>query len=226
MKYFLTFTSLFIFLSFCNAQSLPEGFVYLDQVNSNIQVELRYYSKNNFVADTVDGYTSTRCIISLDAAKALSNIQQELESMGYGLKVFDAYRPQRAVDHFVRWAKNLEDTVNKQIYYPEVKKDQLFEKGFIATKSGHSRGSTVDLTLVYFDEDKKVQELDMGTRWDYFGAKSWGESQGVNKEQRANRIFLRDIMTKHGFKPLKEEWWHFTLRDEPFKSKYFNFEVK
>lgn len=216
-------TSLF---AYSNQDSkLPEGFVYLDDYIPDIAVDLRYYSNNNFVGDTVDGYQTVKCIISLKAAEALRKVNDELNAKGFGIKVFDAYRPQQAVDHFVRWAKDLSDTLMKSVYYPEVDKSELFDKGYIAEKSGHSRGSTIDLTLIYLQGDNKGKELDMGTGWDFFGPKSWPSSDAVTEVQKEHRMLLQSVMVKHGFKPLKEEWWHFTLENEPFPETYFNFPV-
>ena len=152
-------------------------------------------------------------------------MQKDLEAFGLGLKVFDAYRPQRAVDHFVRWAEDLDDTRMKAKYYPGVEKKHLFRDGYIAARSGHSRGSTVDLTIVSLGPDDPV-ELDMGTGWDYFGPRSWPASLDVSPQQRANRMLLQSLMVKHGFKPLAEEWWHFTLKDEPFPKTYFDFVIE
>lgn len=202
---------------------LPGGFVYLSEAAPTIITEPRYYTSNNFVGRAVDGYQSSAIIITKEAAKALKNAQAEFRKKGYSLKVFDAYRPQRAVDHFVRWAKDPDDTLKKAEYYPNVSKDQLFEKGYIAAQSGHSRGSTVDVTLVNL---KINQELDMGTPFDFFSPKSWPHSNLVTKVQKQNRILLRGIMMKHGFDPLATEWWHFTLSDEPFGDQYFDFVVR
>lgn len=203
----------------------PEGFVEIRDAVAGIQVELRYFTADNFIGEPVDGYEAARCYLSREAAAALGRVQAELEAFGLGLKVFDAYRPQRAVDHFVRWAKDLDDTGMKSKYYPDVEKKNLFRDGYIAAKSGHSRGSTVDLTLVSREAGKAV-ELDMGTGWDYFGPRSWPASQEVTPQQRANRMLLRGLMTKHGFRPLAEEWWHFTLVDEPYPDSYFDYVVR
>ena len=210
----------------CQDIQLPEGFVYLDQVVDDIAIELRYYSRDNFVGDTIDGYKANRCIITDKAAKAMQRVQDALASDGLGLKVYDAYRPQQAVDHFVRWAEDLKDTRMKKKYYPEVDKANLFEQGYIAAKSGHSRGSTVDLTIIYLDGPDAGKELDMGTNWDFFSPLSWPSSDKVSKQQFKNRMLLQKVMTENGFKPLKEEWWHFTLLDEPFPKTYFDFPVK
>ncbi|MCG8306399.1 MAG: M15 family metallopeptidase [Cytophagales bacterium] len=205
---------------------LPSGFVYLDDVAPGVKLEIRYFSPENFVGDTIDGYKSGRCIITREAAFALREIQQELNKKGLGLKVYDAYRPQQAVDHFVRWAHDLPDTRMKSEYYPQVDKDSLFDQGYISEKSGHSRGSTVDLTIVYHDGPDAGKELDMGTSWDFFSPLSWPSSNEITEVQKANRMLLRKVMIAHGFKPLNEEWWHFTLRNEPFPDTYFNFPVQ
>lgn len=205
------------------AAERPEGFVDLADVAPAIRVELRYHGTNNFVGAPVDGYEQPRCLMTRPTAEALREVQRELESFGLGLKVFGAYRPQRAVDHFVRWARDLQDTRMKARYYPEVAKKDLIEKGYIAAKSGHSRGSTVDLTLIALESG---EELDMGTRWDHFGPRSWPTSTAVGPPQRAHRLLLATLMTKHGFVPLKEEWWHFTLEDEPFPDTYFDFPIR
>lgn len=201
-------------------------FVRLQNFIPSAVVDARYFSNNNFVGAPIDGYESSSCYITKQAAFALKEVELELQSQGLGIKVFDAYRPQRAVNHFVRWAKDLDDTLIKAQYYPDVPKSQLFEKGYIAEKSGHSRGSTVDLTLVYTDGLKKGNELDMGSGWDFFGTISWPSNNAVSPLQKANRMKLKSVMLKHGFKPYSKEWWHFTLKDEPFPDRYFDFVVK
>jgi len=161
--------------------------------------------------------------MSLETALALAAIQLELVDKGLGLKVFDAYRPQQAVDHFVRWAADLEDARNKQQYYPNVDKANLFTEGYIAARSGHSRGSTVDLTLINIESG---EELDMGSAWDFFDPLSWPTSLDVSLPQKTNRETLREIMLRHGFNPLAEEWWHFTLENEPYPDTYFDFPIE
>ena len=153
---------------------------------------------------------------------ALVKVQKELKAFGFGLKVFDAYRPQKAVDHFVRWGKALADVKMKNEYYPTVEKRNLFKEGYIAKHSGHSRGSTVDLTLI---DLKSRAELDMGSAFDFFGKRSWVKYADISAPQRANRMLLHNIMLKHTFKSYPQEWWHFTLKNEPYK-RYFNFDVK
>lgn len=203
----------------------PGGFVEVRDAVPGAVVELRYLGPDNFVGEPIDGYAADRCYVTVEAARALGRVQHELAHFGLGLKVFDAYRPQRAVDHFVRWAGDLDDTRMKARYYPDVAKENLFRDGYIAARSGHSRGSTVDLTLVALDGREPV-ELDMGTPWDYFGPRSWPASLEVTPQQRANRMLLQSLMVKHGFRPLAEEWWHFTLEDEPFPDTYFDFVVE
>ena len=184
-------------LSVSAQNELPDGFIRLSEVIHDIHVDLRYYSKDNFLGRPVEGYLSPVCILSLQAAKALSKVQLDLKKEGLKLKIFDAYRPQRAVDDFVQWAKSLNDTTMKKTYYPKVSKALLFEHGYIASRSGHTRGSTVDLTLI----DSTGKKLDMGTPWDFFSPKSWPSSQAVPEQAQRNRAFLRQIMQRHGFIP-------------------------
>ncbi|MCL7763315.1 M15 family metallopeptidase [Polaribacter sp. Z014] len=216
---------IFIFLiSFYSfGQKLPDGFVYLSDLDKSIQLELRYFSNNNFIGKPIDGYHKNCIIVTKASANALIKVQQSLRKKGLSLKIFDAYRPQQAVNHFVRWAKVLEDTLMKSVYYPDVPKSQLFKRGYIASKSGHSRGSTVDLTIV---NTKTGKELDMGSSFDYFGNKSHYLSKIITPEQQKNRMLLRNIMAKYNFRPYNNEWWHFTLRHEPFPTTYFNFPIE
>ncbi|MBU3011785.1 M15 family metallopeptidase [Polaribacter vadi] len=222
MKKFL----LIIILSFnftLSAQKLPKGFVYLADVDTSIQKELRYLSNNNFIGKPIDGYINNCVIVSKETAEALKKVQTILNKKGLSLKIFDAYRPQQAVDHFVRWAKVLNDTLMKQQYYPKVPKSQLFNLGYIASKSGHTRGSTTDLTIV----DKKTgEELDMGSPFDFFGIESHPFYTNITKKQKENRMLLRKVMLANGFKPYDHEWWHFTLKNEPFPKTYFNFPIQ
>ena len=204
-------------------QALPEGFVYLDEAIPGIVIELKYTIDDNFVGQPIDGYEHGHAILSEPAAAPLAEVQAALQPFGLGLKVFDAYRPQRAVDHFVRWAGDLEDQRTKPDFYPDVAKEDLFEEGYIAARSGHSRGSTVDLTVVYRDEAGTVHELDMGSGYDFFGPISWPDSPAVTARQRANRALLHNAMTAHGFNHYPQEWWHFTLSDEPYPDTYFDF---
>jgi len=208
------------------ADTLPEGFVDVKEVIPAIQMELRYATDENFIGRPIDGYLGERCILTREAADALKQVQGELTRFGLGLKIYDAYRPQQAVDHFVRWAKDLKDTTMKKQYYPNVKKGDLFKKGYIAERSGHSRGSTVDVTIVSLTPPMRGTELDMGTPFDFFGPESWPDNPSLSPEQRAHRLLLRLVMTRHGFKPYAQEWWHFTLENEPYPDTYFNFPVQ
>lgn len=201
---------------------LPEGFVYLENIAPTIHVELRYLSNNNFIGKPINGYKSNCIITTTKTAKSLKNIQQELLKKGLSLKIFDAYRPQQAVDHFVKWARVLKDTLMKKEYYPNVPKLELFTRGYIASKSGHSRGSTVDLTIIDTNTSK---ELDMGSAYDFFGVESHPFHNEISKKQKENRMLLRKIMLANSFKPYENEWWHFTLKNEPFPKKYFNFSI-
>lgn len=205
------------------SEALPEGFVYLSEAVPSALAEPRYYGKNNFVGKPITGYEAPKIILTEEAAKALKNVQEDLKTRSLGLKVFDAYRPQRAVDHFVKWAQDFDDTAQKPEYYPDIPKSELFEKGYIAAHSGHSRGSTVDVTLVDLATGK---ELDMGTSFDYFGPASSPSSDQVSKTAQENRRLLQKLMKRHGFEPLATEWWHFTLKDEPYPETYFDFPVK
>ncbi|NKB38022.1 MAG: peptidase M15 [Gammaproteobacteria bacterium] len=202
-----------------------DDFVELAFVIPEIRQEIRYFTKDNFVGVAIDGYKAPKCLLSKATAEALRKVQNELKKSGLGLKVFDCYRPQRAVDHFVRWAEDLNDKKMKPKYYPDVAKKDLFKKGYIAEKSGHSRGSTVDLTLIFLDSESAV-ELDMGSAWDFFGLESWPENRQIKSEQFDNRMLLNRLMVKHGFSGIKEEWWHFTLRQEPFPQTYFDFIIE
>ena len=206
-----------------NAQILKKGFSYLSEVDESIQQELRYFSSNNFIGKKIDCYNKNTIIISNAAANALKKVQAELKQMGLSLKVYDAYRPQQSVDHFVRWAKKLNDTLMKQSYYPTIRKSDLFKLGFIASKSGHTRGSSVDLSIV---EIKTNKEIDMGSSYDFFGATSHSFHKKLSSRQEKNRMLLRNIMIKNGFKPYDKEWWHYTLVDEPFPNTYFNFDIE
>jgi D-alanyl-D-alanine dipeptidase len=209
-----------------SAWALPEGFVDVRTVIPDIVLELRYRTSDNFLGVPVDGYPGDRCILTAEAAEALRQVRDDLRPFGFGLKIFDAYRPQRAVQHFVRWARDLSDTRMKQAYYPQVAKKDLFRLGYIASRSSHSRGSTVDLTIVVLQDGRVGEELDMGTGFDLFSTASWPDSKAVTAEQRAHRLLLRSLMVRHGFVPYDKEWWHFTLSPEPFPETYFDFPVQ
>ena len=222
-KTFLFFFFLCVATLVLNAQKIPNGFTYMSTVDATITVDLRYASSNNFVGVPIDGYASNKLILTHKTALALKEIQKDINRLGYSLKVFDAYRPQRAVNHFKRWAKDINDTLTKQAYYPREQKKNLFKHGYIASRSGHSRGSTVDLTLIDLTTRK---EIDMGFPFDFFGKESAVYYQEITDQQRKNRALLRAMMLKHGFRIYTKEWWHFTLRNEPFPKTYFDFVVE
>lgn len=218
------FLILFFFATFfVVAQKLPKGFSYVKDIAPTIKKELRYCSHNNFLGVPVDGYEESVLITSTKTAKALKKVQDQLFKKGLSLKVFDAYRPQTAVNHFVRWARIPNDTLTKKDYYPTLNKRNLFKLGYIATKSGHSRGSSIDLTIVNLKTDK---ELDMGSPYDFFGKISHPYYPKLTKLQKQNRMLLRKVMLANGFRPYKNEWWHFTLNNEPFPKTYFDFPIK
>lgn len=213
------------------AQPMPAGFVDAATVVDGLVIDMHYFGEDNFVGARIDGYESARCLLSRPAAAALARVQQDLASQGFGLKVFDCYRPTRAVAHFVRWARDIKDVKRKADFYPDVDKRDLFRLGYISNRSGHSRGSTVDLTLVRLGPGQPPTEVapvevDMGTRFDFFGMQSWPSSKAVSAEAQANRKILATAMRRGGFMPYDKEWWHFTLRGEPYPNSYFNFVVK
>lgn len=199
---------------------VPAGFEYLDEVIPALHVDLRYSGHHNFLGRPVAGYEGARPVLSTSASEALVRVQNALKPFGLGLLVFDAYRPQRAVDDFVKWAADVSDTRTKAEFYPAVDKANLFKEDYIAKRSGHSRGSTVDLTLV---DLKTGEPLDMGSPFDFFGVESWPDHPDLTPQQRANRLLLQTVMVRHGFKPYPKEWWHFTLENEPFPDDYFDF---
>ena len=198
-------------------------FVTLTDAVPDAILEIRYYGTYNFVGTRIDGYLQPTALLTKRAADSLRAVSDDVMQQGYRLKIYDAYRPQVAVDHFVRWAADIADTLMRTYFYPDVDKSLLFEKGYLAEKSGHSRGSTVDLTL--FDM-KTGKEVDMGGTFDWFGGESHPDFRGITEAQYANRMLLREIMLAHGFKPLEEEWWHFTLANEPYPDTYFDFPVR
>ena len=207
---------------FSCAESIFPDFVDAEKVIPRVVVDARYSGNNNFVGLPIDGYFKPRILLTNDAANALRHVQLEIEKFGFGLKIFDGYRPQRAVDHFMRWIADGENTLMKEKFYPRVAKDRLVSGGYIAQKSGHSRGSSVDLTLIDLASNS---ELPMGTVWDFFDPRSFSLSYDVSPAERSNRLFLRRQMMAAGFLPLAEEWWHFTLRNEPYPNSYFDFPV-
>lgn len=245
---FLLGIAVTLLLSGCSSASAPEtgkvsptlntddasGFVVITDVVPDAILEIRYYSTYNFIGTRIDGYQEPTALLTRQAADSLKAVSDELIAMGYRLKIYDAYRPQMAVDHFVRWGEDLSDTLMKQYFYPNIDKAVLFDQGYIARRSGHSRGSTVDLTLFDMNTEK---EVDMGGTFDWFGieshpdfggnpnTKEYNGNGGITAEQFQNRMILRTVMLKHGFKPYDEEWWHFTLKNEPYPDTYFTFPV-
>ncbi|MFJ4921837.1 M15 family metallopeptidase [Streptomyces sp. NPDC088725] len=224
----------------------PQEFVALRTVAPTIIQEMRYITPHDFMGEPVDGYQQPLCIVTRPTALALRRAQATLLRQGYSLKVYDCYRPQRAVDHFVRWAKDLQDEVMKPEFYPRVDKSRLFEDGYIAEKSGHSRGSTVDLTIVklpalptppyvpgqrlapcYGPKSERFPDnsVDMGTGFDCFDTLAHTDDPRIQGVQRANRQFLKKTLADVGFTNLPEEWWHFTYTPETFPDSYFDFPV-
>ncbi|MFF5251881.1 M15 family metallopeptidase [Streptomyces leeuwenhoekii] len=224
----------------------PADFVRLSSVDPTILQEIRYFTRHNFVGERIDGYRQPVCLLTRPAAEALHRAQLRLRPQGYTLKVYDCYRPQRAVDHFVRWAEDLDDQTMKGEFYPDVDKTRLFADGYIAEKSGHSRGSTVDVTLVRlpakparpyrpgqplvpchapYDQRFPDNSVDMGTGFDCFDTLSHTLDPRVRGEQRANRLLLKTTLEDTGFVNLAEEWWHYTYKPEPYPDTYFDFPV-
>jgi D-alanyl-D-alanine dipeptidase len=225
-----------------NAADDSSQFVTLTDVVPDAILEIRYFGTYNFVGTRIDGYLEPTALLTKVAADSLKAVSDDVKAQGYRLKIYDAYRPQTGVDHFVRWSKDVPDTLMKQYFYPDLDKNVLFPQEYICEKSGHSRGSTLDLTLFDMATEK---ELDMGGTFDWFGPESHpdfcgnpenGEFTGDNHkspigrcitaEQFRNRMILRAAMLRHGFKPFETEWWHFTLKEEPFPDTYFTFPVR
>ena len=225
----------------------PNDIVDIEKIIPSIPLDVRYYGPHNFVGAKVDGYLAPKCLITRKAAESLAKVHGELKEMSLSLKIYDCYRPQRAVDHFVRWAEDISDVKTKEEFYPTVDKRNLFRDGYIDKKSGHSRGSTVDLTIVplpapqqdaytpgqplvacFSAADKRFRDnnIDMGTGFDCFHELSHPGNLKVGYQQRANRLLLKILMDKYGFKNYDQEWWHFTLRDEPYPDTYFDFPVE
>jgi D-alanyl-D-alanine dipeptidase len=229
------------------AQKLPQGFVYMEDIESTIQQDMRYATDHNFVGRSIDGYHKAECILSKPAALALAQVQQQLKMNNLSLKVYDCYRPRMAVDDFIRWSQVPVQQHMKAEFYPRIDKKHLFKLGYIAVYSGHSRGSTVDLTLVpmfgkqqqkYYPGQKLVacyapyklrypdNSIDMGSGYDCLDEAANVFNPNIPQLSRDNRMLLRNIMIKYGFEPYDKEWWHFTLKNEPYKNQYFNFPVE
>ncbi len=244
----LVLSTVFLFAGVGYAESnMPNDIVDIEKIIPSIVLDIRYHGPHNFVGEKVDGYRAPKCLITRKAAESLAKVQWELKEMSLSLKIYDCYRPQRSVDHFVRWAQDTNDVRTKGEFYPTVDKRNLFRDGYIAKKSGHSRGSTIDLTIVslpvpqqdaytpgqplaacYAAHDKRFRDnsIDMGTGFDCFHELSHPGNLKVGHQQRANRLLLKSLMDKYGFRNYDQEWWHFTLRDEPYPDSYFDFPVE
>jgi zinc D-Ala-D-Ala dipeptidase len=213
----------------------------------SLRMDIRYYTAHNFVGERIDGYNAPKCLLTMETANALKKVQADLEPFAMSLKIYDCYRPQRAVDHFVRWAKDIGDIRTKKEFYPAVDKSRLFADGYIAQRSGHSRGSIVDLTIVpagapaegeyvpgqplfpcFFPASRRFYDssIDMGTGFDCFDGRAHTANRTILPEQRINRLLLKALMEKHGFVNYDLEWWHFTLKNEPFPKTYFDFPIE
>ena len=208
----------------------------LASVAPSVKQDMRYFTRHNFMGKPINGYEAGVCWLSRDAAMSLAAVQKELLSKGLSLKVYDCYRPQTAVNDFVRWGKDMADQKNKDMYYPRVPKNELFKRGYIAEKSGHSRASTVDMTLVVLNgkqASKHVHgpladgiDVDMGTPFDMFDEQSHTDNSKQSPDVQHNRRWLRTLMERHGWKNLPEEWWHYTLVNEPYPDQYFDVPVR
>ena len=244
--YFLASFTIGICLS---PEAREKGFVYLHEIDPTIQVSMRYATHENFVGKPVDGYKKHVLILTQQAAHALKAVQEAVKKDGYSLVIYDAYRPQDAVNHFMRWSKNVDDQSKKLSYYPRVNKADVFILGYVAARSGHSRGSTVDLTLIKDGlqvHDVKVTKralidgytipflddgtVDMGSSFDLFDKASHYENDVMPEKYQKLRTYLKEVMEQHGFKNYSQEWWHFNLKNEPYRadqdSSYFNFSVE
>ena len=247
MKKFFLFIVAAVLFAGCEKQKDDptldrSGFVVITDVIPDAILEIRYYGTYNFVGTRIDGYLQPVALLTKEAADSLKAVSDDVKAQGYRLKIYDAYRPQMGVNHFVRWAENIADTMMKSYFYPDLNKSVLFEQEYIYERSGHTRGSTVDLTLFDMRTEK---EVDMGGTFDWFGPESHPDFCGnpetgvytgdnskspagrsITAEQFENRMILRRAMLRHGFKALDSEWWHFTLANEPYPDTYFNFPVR
>jgi D-alanyl-D-alanine dipeptidase len=233
--------------SACSKDKIQEGFVDIQKIIPNVPLDIRYYGPHNFVGEKVDGYLAPKCLLTKQSAEALAKVQKDLEPFSLSLKIYDCYRPQRAVNHFVRWAREIDNIKTKKEFYPTVDKRNLFKDGYIDSKSGHSRGSTVDLTIVplpapkqqdYISGQKLAEcylptaqrfgdnSIDMGTGFDCFHELSHTANKNISNQQKNNRLLLKSLMEKHGFKNYDLEWWHYTLKNEPYPNTYFDFEIE
>ena len=246
----LIFTSLYcpqIAHTVTGTDKMPDNFVDIQKVIPEVVLDIRYYGPHNFVGERVDGYLAPKCFLTKEAAQALAEVQKDLAPYSLTLKIYDCYRPQRAVNHFVRWAKEIENTKTMREFYPTIDKRNLFKDGYIDSKSGHSRGSTVDLTIVplpapgqpdyipgqklsecYLPAEKRFGDnsIDMGTGFDCFHELSNTANTNIGRQQKINRLLLKSLMEKHGFRNYDKEWWHYTLKNEPYPDTYFNFVIE
>ncbi|MEN6620546.1 MAG: M15 family metallopeptidase [Smithella sp.] len=248
--------SFFLFIALCpfqfsvncfSAEKIPKGFVDIQDIIPDIQLDIRYYGQHNFVGERINGYNAGKCILSRESATALAKVQKDITPFSLSLKIYDCYRPQRAVNHFVQWATEIKNIKTKEEFYPDVDKRNLFKDGYIDSKSGHSRGSTVDLTIVPIPVPRQVNyipdqklfacylpagvrfpdnSIDMGTGFDCFNDLSHTENKKIGLQQRINRVLLKSLMEKHGFRNFEKEWWHYTLNNEPYPNTYFNFVIE
>lgn len=205
-----------------NTEDFPELFVDLLSVIPDAVLDLKYFTGDNFVGQRIEGYEKELCLITRPAAQALLRVQHELANFGLGIKVFDAYRPQRSVNHFIEWCGESGPSLNQSRFFPSLHRSELFSQGYLVRHSSHSRGSTVDLTLIDLETN---EELVMGTEFDFFGPESWFDCQTISPQARANRMLLQGLMVQYGFVPFHQEWWHFTLQDEPFPDSCFDFSI-
>ena len=229
------------------ADKMPDNFVDIEKIIPGVIMDIRYYGPHNFLGEKVDGYLAPKCYLTMEAAEALTGVQKDLEPYSLTLKIYDCYRPQRAVNHFVRWAKEIENTKTMKEFYPTIDKRNLFKDGYIDSKSGHSRGSTVDLTIVplpapgqaeyvpgqqlsecYLPVEKRFGDnsIDMATGFDCFHELSNTENKNIGRQQKINRLLLKSLMEKHGFRNYDKEWWHYTLKNEPYPNTYFDFPIE
>ena len=205
------------------AYDLPDGFVYIDDIIEDCIIDAKLAGTDNITGHPLDGYEKPLVVMSVEAAEACAKAADILRSKGYIMKIFDSYRPQRAVDDLCRWGEDLEDQRRKPIQYPKIDKAKMFEEEYICRKSSHTRGGAIDLTIVNMETH---QEVDMGTCFDYMDTRSWPESTEISEQQHNNRWILREAMLSCGFVPFPNEWWHFSIDPEPYPDTYFDFPVR
>lgn len=225
-RFLLPFVGFIVLPTHAAIAALPSDFVYLQEIDPSIQQEIRYATAHNFIGKPIPGYKTATCILTKPAAVALSHVQKTLKKSGLSLKVYDCYRPQQAVDAFVTWSKQPQTQRMKAEFYPHVEKADLFKLGYIAEKSGHTRGSTVDITIVSLPKKHtKAKEIEMGTPYDYLDPLSHNDNTSVSDAAQHNRQFFKTQMEQAGFTAYQPEWWHFTLKEEPYPDTYFNFPI-